>query len=71
MSAPFRPVIDFLPYQKKWIEDDSRFKIGMFTRRGGKTFGSCGEIVNDCLKAEIDHRKIRWTILSRSENTAK
>lgn len=71
MSAPFRPVIDFLPYQKAWIEDDSRFKIGMFTRRGGKTFGSCGEIVNDCLSAEIDRRKVRWTILSRSENTAK
>ena len=71
MSAPFRPVIDFLPYQKRWIEDDSRFKIGMFTRRGGKTFGSCGEIVNDCLKAEIERRKVRWTILSRSENTAK
>lgn len=71
MSAPFRPVIDFLPYQKAWIEDQARFKIGMFTRRGGKTFGSCGEIVDDCIKAEIDRRKTRWTILSRSENTAK
>ncbi|MBB96936.1 MAG: terminase [Rhodobacteraceae bacterium] len=43
----------------------------MFTRRGGKTFGSCGEIVDDCVKAEIDRRRVRWTILSRSENTAK
>lgn len=65
------PIIKFLPYQRAWIEDQSRFKIGMFTRRGGKTFGSCGEIVDDCVKAEIDRRKVRWTILSRSEATAK
>lgn len=70
-TVPDSPIITFLPYQKAWIADQSRFKIGMFTRRGGKTFGSCGEIVNDCIGAEIDRRKIRWTILSRSEATAK
>ena len=66
-----KPVINFLPYQKAWIADQARFKIGMFTRRGGKTFGASGEIVDDCTRAEIDGRKTRWTILSRSENTAK
>lgn len=65
------PVITFLPYQKRWLEDQSRFKIGMFTRRGGKTFGACGEIADDCFQAEIAGRKARWTILSRSEATAK
>lgn len=65
------PVITFLPYQKEWLQDQSRFKIGMFTRRGGKTFGACGEIADDCIQAEIKGRKARWTILSRSENTAK
>lgn len=70
-TVPDSPIIHFLPYQRAWIADDSRFKIGMFTRRGGKTFGSCGEIVDDCIKAEIDRRKVRWTILSRSEATAK
>ncbi len=65
------PIINFLPYQRAWIADQARFKIGMFTRRGGKTFGSCGEIVDDCIKAEMDRRKVRWTILSRSEFTAK
>ena len=34
-TVPESPIIDFLPYQKAWITDDSRFKIGMFTRRGG------------------------------------
>lgn len=65
------PVITFLPYQKAWIADQSRFKIGMFTRRGGKTFGAGGEIVDDCINAEIEGHKTRWTILSRSEATAK
>jgi len=65
------PVITFLPYQKAWLQDQSRFKIGMFTRRGGKTFGACGEIADDCFQAEVARRKVRWTILSRSESTAK
>ena len=65
------PVVTFLPYQKRWLQDASRFKIGMFTRRGGKTFGACGEIADDCFQAEIAGRKTRWTILSRSEATAK
>lgn len=66
-----KPVITFLPYQKAWLSDQSRFKIGMFTRRGGKTFGASGEIVDDCIQSEIAGRKTRWTILSRSESTAK
>ncbi|MGR3433503.1 MAG: terminase large subunit domain-containing protein [Shimia sp.] len=65
------PVITFLPYQRAWIEDRSRFKIGMFTRRGGKTFGAAGEIADDCIQAEIAGRRTRWTILSRSERTAR
>lgn len=70
-AVPDSPIIHFLPYQKAWIADDSRYKIGMFTRRGGKTFGASGEIVDDCAKAEMEGRKTRWTILSRSEHTAK
>jgi phage FluMu gp28-like protein len=70
-TNPDSPIINFLPYQKAWIADQSRFKIGMFTRRGGKTFGSMGEIADDCTQAEIAGRKTKWTILSRSEATAK
>lgn len=65
------PAISWLPYQKEWISDQSRFKIGMITRRGGKTFGVCGEVLDDCTQAEIAGRKTRWTIMSRSERTAK
>ncbi len=63
--------LTFLPYQKRWLEDRSRFKIGMFTRRGGKTFGAMAEAADDAIRAEMAGQRTRWTVLSRSENTAK
>jgi phage FluMu gp28-like protein len=65
------PLITFHPYQRAWLDDDSRFKIGMFSRQTGKTFTTCAEIVRDCLQAEIEGRRVRWVILSRGERQAK
>lgn len=65
------PVVTFYPYQRRWLDDRSRFKIGMFARQTGKTFGAAGEIVDDCIKAEIEGRRTRWVILSRGERQAK
>ena len=65
-----RRVIDFLPYQRAWIEDESRFKIGMFARQTGKTFSTCGECVDDCFRAWTEGRRARWVILSRGERQA-
>lgn len=70
MAAPFEPVIRFLPYQRAWIEDASRFKIGMFARQTGKTFSTCGECVDDCFRAWAEDRRERWVILSRGERQA-
>jgi len=64
------PVINFYSYQKRWLQDQSRFKIGMFSRQTGKTFTTCGELVDDCIKAEIEGRRARWVILSRGERQA-
>jgi len=69
MIAP-RPVIAFLPYQRAWIADESRFKIGMFARQTGKTFSTGGECSDDCFKAWAEDRKVRWVILSRGERQA-
>lgn len=66
-----RPVVNFHPYQKAWLHDSSRFKIGMFARQTGKTFTSCGEIVDDCIQHEIETQRTRWVILSRGERQAK
>lgn len=66
-----KPVIDFLPYQRAWIADDSRFKIGMFARQTGKTFSTGGECADDCFQGWAEDRRARWVILSRGERQAQ
>lgn len=58
-------------YQRKWLEDKSRFKVAMFARQTGKTFTTTLEIVMDCLEAEARGDRTRWVILSRGERQAK
>ncbi len=62
--------IKFLPYQRKWLKDTSRFKIGMFARQTGKTFTTAGEIVEDAVDANLTGKRTRWVILSRGERQA-
>lgn len=59
------------PYQRRWLGDPSRFKIGMFARQTGKTFTATLEIVLNCLEAEAAGKRARWVILSRGERQAK
>ena len=59
------------PYQKRWFNDNSRFKIGMFARQTGKTFTTTLEIVRDMVQAETKGRRTRWVILSRGERQAR
>ena len=66
MEAPI-----LYPYQKVWLEDDSRFKIGMFARQTGKTFTTTLEIALDMALAELEGRRTRWVILSRGERQAR
>lgn len=63
--------ITLYPYQKRWLADRGRFKIGMFARQTGKTFTNTLECVDDCMDAEAAGRKARWVILSRGERQAK
>lgn len=65
-----RPAVRFLPYQRAWIDDPARFKIGMFSRQTGKTFSTGGECVDDCFSAWAEGRRARWVILSRGERQA-
>ncbi|MGQ0287131.1 terminase large subunit domain-containing protein [Pasteurellaceae bacterium 22721_9_1] len=58
-------------YQRRWLQDESRFKVAMFSRQSGKTFTTTLEIVLDCLEAEAKGEKTRWVILSRGERQAK
>lgn len=61
----------FYPYQRRWIKEKSRFKIGMFARQTGKTFCTTFEIAQDCQLADLDGKRIRWVILSRGERQAR
>lgn len=63
--------IKLYPYQRLWFEDQARFKIGMFARQTGKTFTTCGEIVDDIYAHELAGKRTRWVILSRGERQAK
>lgn len=65
------PALKLYDYQRRWLQDESRFKIAMFARQCGKTFTSTLEIVLDCLKAEAAGRRARWVILSRGERQAR
>ncbi|ANT39904.1 Phage terminase, large subunit [Rhodovulum sp. P5] len=65
-----KPVIAFYPYQRAWMADASRFKIGMMSRQIGKTFSTCGECVDDCFAGWAEDRRARWVILSRGERQA-
>jgi len=58
-------------YQKRWIEDQARFKCAMFSRQSGKTFTSTLEIALDVARAEAEGRRARWVILSRGERQAR
>ena len=59
------------PYQKRWLNDQARFKIGMFSRQTGKTFTATLEIILHCLAQEAQGKRARWVILSRGERQAK
>ncbi len=65
------PAIHLCGYQKRWLADKSRFKIGMFARQTGKTFTSTLDIADDCFAAEARGGRTRWVILSRGERQAK
>jgi phage FluMu gp28-like protein len=65
------PAVPLYGYQRRWLADKSRFKIGMFARQTGKTFTTTLEVVDDCFEAEATGGRTRWVILSRGERQAK
>ncbi len=69
MNAP--AAIPLYGYQRRWIMDRARFKIGMMARQIGKTFTTTLEIVDDVYEAMTEGRRVRWVILSRGERQAE
>ena len=53
-------------YQRNWVNDTSRFKIGVLTRQGGKSFEATLEAALDAPETGND-----WVILSAGERQSK
>lgn len=64
------PLDLLLPYQKRWADDDARWKIGLMARQVGKDFGSGAEGIRDCYAAELRKEKTTWIIAAPSERQA-
>lgn len=65
------PAVELYGYQKRWLADKSRFKIGMQARQTGKTFTTTLELVLEVMDAMVHQQKNNWVILSRGERQAK
>ncbi len=55
-----------LPYQYDWVNDASRFKIGLWSRQTGKSFATAAEAVIHCLL----NPGTLWVVLSAGERQA-
>lgn len=66
-SANLPPVIQLRPYQKRWVDDGSRFKLAVKGARIGFSFGTALECVLDC----IAKPNTTWTVLSASKQQSK
>lgn len=71
MAAFAKPALELYTYQKRWLADRARFKIGMMARQTGKTFTNTLELVDDVFANWTEGRRIRWVILSRGERQAR
>lgn len=58
-----------MPYQKKWVEDKARFKIGLWSRQTGKSFATACESVLDS-NAQPKGNSNLWVVLSAGERQA-
>lgn len=64
---PLDPASLLLPYQRRWADDEARFKFGLMARQVGKDFGSGFEGVRDCFRAEQAGVKTTWLLAAPSE----
>jgi phage FluMu gp28-like protein len=61
------PIVKLTEYQKRWVLDKSRFKIGKWSRQAGKSFATSLEAVLDC----FEKPGTTWVFLSAGERQSK
>jgi phage FluMu gp28-like protein len=62
-SETLPPVIQLRPYQQRWIDDGSRFKLAVKSARIGYSYATGLEAIFDCLEKP----NTSWTVLSASK----
>ena len=60
------PMQMLYPRQRAFVEDESRFKLGVFSRQTGKSLTTSGEAVRDCIRKP----GTTWVCLSSGERQA-
>ncbi len=60
------PVLQLLPYQRRWVEDDSHLKIVVKARQIGYSFAASIRALLECLK-----KKTTWIFLSKGERQSR
>lgn len=60
------PAISLYAYQKAWVTDEGRFKMGMWARQTGKSFSTALEAVLDAVAGPR-----LWVLLSRGERQSR
>lgn len=69
-STSAGPLGLLLPYQRDWVADSARFKIGLWARQTGKSFATAAEAVADCQAHDARRSKTTWVTLSAGERQA-
>ena len=53
MASQAKGIVPLYGYQKRWIEDKSRFKIANKGRQTGFSFGVALEVVLDAVQSDV------------------
>ncbi|MGA2177864.1 MAG: terminase family protein [Verrucomicrobiota bacterium] len=69
MKLPFDNALagSLLPYQRRWANDNSRWKYGLMSRQVGKDHASAYEGIREIVAAEKAGRARHWLIAAPSE----
>jgi phage FluMu gp28-like protein len=66
-KAPFYyDSIPVLPYQERWIRDDSQLKVAVWSRQSGKSFAAAFRAVIKCVEG-----RTQYIILSKGERQSR
>ena len=65
-KASFNNPIPVLPYQERWLEDDSQLKIAVWSRQTGKSFAAALRAVLKCI-----NKHTQYIILSKGERQSR